>query len=189
MTKKKKKLTRKATKKKVSKKAVAHAHKGKVPKLTAAIAKMSDANDLIKLPLTHLPHHTPSAKKRELLPTVGDLTERLSELIDLKAGELLETANYCVREGLSLQGTTVKDCLIHNLIAQALRGNDTALVQLWNRIDGRPVQKTEVDIRKRVEAIVLMKDLDLDLETRRRMLTAIRKHKRNGIGKKVVVDG
>jgi len=192
MIKKKKKTTKKkVTKKKVAKKKSTKATspprrrgKGKpkeVDILDAAVMATNEIDAAAKRPLSVLPKSVMMRKGGDFArtPRVESLTMRLREIMRMPANQLQETIQYCEKENINAATSTVFDCVVHAQIAQTLRGSSTHAADLWNRIDGRPVQKNEIDVRAMVaQHIVLMDDIELPLDVRKKLLKAVRDSKK-----------
>jgi len=153
--------------------------KAPVLELDAAVTQVGAEVAEPEFPLTVLPAsvmaRTGGNGKR--IPRAESLTLRLREILRMNAGELQETVEYCEKERIDPKAATVRDCLVHNLIAQALRGSSAHASELWNRIDGKPVQKTEVDVRaemKMEQKVVLIDDLKLGIDLRKQLLKSMR---------------
>ena len=43
-------------------------------------------------------------------------------------------------------GRTVEQCLVDKLVAQGLRGNQQAIAEIFDRLEGRPRQRVDLDI-------------------------------------------
>jgi hypothetical protein len=89
------------------------------------------------------------------------VTQRLRQVMGVKAMHLEDTKEYCELSGLDPTRTTVRDCVVHNIIHWVLKGSAPHLKEMMERLDGKVVQKVEatVDGKMSITDAVTMLDL------------------------------
>ena len=74
-------------------------------------------------------------------PKRAGVTERLREVLGAPAIHVEEYKEYCELSGLDASRTTVRDCVVHNILHWALKGSAPHMKELLERIDGKVPQK------------------------------------------------
>lgn len=103
---------------------------------------------------------------------LGRMTERLGEVLKMKACHVNLANDYAQGVGLNPRTCTVLDTIIHCQLLQTYKGSAPHMQQIWDRIDGRVPTPVQVDARVESRA-VRVDALHLDLDTRRRILDAV----------------
>ena len=134
-----------------------------VDSILSGIDKRLREEEEIKEETDKVPYSLTKTKQGKVSSRVG-LTERLLEVIDAKAVHIEDIKEYCIASDIDPEKTTVRDCLIHNIIHWALKGSAPHLKELMERVDGKVPQKLEASIGNKMSITDAMNTVDMSEE-------------------------